>query len=225
MHGQIFSKDYISLMKKIWMLGLLAIGCISLVAIVVASFQKLGGSNAPRLMAVTQDAFGGPFSLTGHTGKTITEKTYAGQYKLMYFGFTFCPAICPTELSKMTAALNVLGEDAKKIQPIFVTVDPERDTVQKMKSYVELFHPSLVGLTGTPDQISSMLKSYKIFAAKVDDPNLTEYTMDHSSFIYLMAPDGRLLHIFKIGDNADVMATTIRAWLEKENENNAKIPM
>lgn len=198
----------------------MAIGCICVIAIVVASFQKPGGPTAPRLMAVTQDAFGGPFSLMDHHGNSVTEKTYAGQYKLMYFGFTFCPAICPTELSKITASLNALGEDAKRIQPIFVTVDPERDTVQKMKSYVELFHPSLVGLTGTQDQISSMLKSYKIFAAKVDDPNLTEYTMDHSSFIYLIAPDGRLLHIFKIGDTADAMTTTIRAWLEKDSKNN-----
>lgn len=178
--------------------------------------EKSSPDNAPHgLLAVTDDVFGGPFTLTDHNGKTVTEKNYGGTYKLIYFGFTFCPAICPTELAKITSALNTLGEDSKKIQPLFITVDPERDTVEKMKSYVGLFHPSLVGLTGTPEQIKATTKAYKIYAAKVQDPSLSEYTMDHSSFVYLIAPDGRLLYIFKSSDDAQTMASITRQWISQ----------
>lgn len=112
----------------------------------------------------------------------------------------------------MTTALTDLGEAGADILPMFITVDPERDTVEKMKNYVSLFHPSFVGLTGTPEQIAKTLKAYKIYAAKRQDETMTEYTMDHSSFIYFIAPDGRLLHIFKMQDDASVMTQTIAAW-------------
>ncbi len=166
------------------------------------------------LMAVTDDAFGGPFRLSDHTGKTVTEKDFTGKYRLIYFGFTYCPAICPTELAKITGALNSLGDKGKDIQPIFITVDPERDTVEAMGKYVTLFHPSLVGLTGTPEEITKTLKSYKIYAAKVQDETMNDYTMDHSSFIYFMGPDDRLLHIFKMEDTAVDMTNLIAQWLE-----------
>lgn len=168
------------------------------------------------LIAVTPEAFGGPFTLTDHNGKTVTEKDFTGKYRLIYFGFTFCPAICPTELSKITAALKTMGPDADKILPIFVTVDPARDTPDKMKSYVSLFHPKLVGLTGTPGQIKAMLKEYKIYAARRQDPQMSEYTMDHSSFIYFMAPDDRLLRIFKVDDSADDIARSAQQWMAQE---------
>lgn len=168
------------------------------------------------LIAVTSDSFGGPFTLVDQNGKTVTDKDYAGRYRLIYFGFTYCPAICPTELQKITAALTLLGDKGKKIQPLFITVDPERDTPEKMKGYVTLFHPSLIGLSGTRAQIDQVLKSYKIYAAKAQDPGMTEYTMDHSSLIYFMAPDGRLLRIFKIDDTAQAMADTIAQWLDQE---------
>ena len=167
------------------------------------------------LMAVSQDAFGGPFTLSDHNNVTVTEKDFTGKYRLIYFGFTYCPAICPTELSKITSVLNTLGDKGKAIQPVFVTVDPERDTPEKMKNYVSLFHPSLIGLTGTPEQVKSMLKTYKIYAAKVQDETMSDYTMDHSSFIYFMDPDDRLLHIFKISDKADDMTAIISEWLDQ----------
>lgn len=169
------------------------------------------------LIAVTGDAFGGPFTLTDHNGKTVTDKDFTGKYRLIYFGFTFCPAICPTELSKITAALKAMGPEGEKILPVFVTVDPERDTAEKMKSYVSLFHPRLVGLTGTPEQIKAMLKEYKIYANKVQDPQMSEYTMDHSSFIYFMAPDDRLLRIFKVDDTADDIAQIAAQWMAQDN--------
>ena len=150
---------------------------------------------------------GGPFSLTDHTGKEVTEKDYDGQYKLIYFGFTYCPAICPTELQKISRVMSGLEknhpEAAKKFQPLFITIDPERDRVPVMREYVSLFHPKLVGLTGTQPQIDFVAKAYRIFATKVQDENMSEYTMDHSTFIYLMGPDNRLLGLYRMKDTPD----------------------
>ncbi len=178
------------------------------------SAQKDGPDGA--LVAVTDDAFGGPFTLLDQHGKQVTEKDFTGRYRLIYFGFTYCPAICPTELSKMTAAMNKLGDKGKDVLPIFITIDPERDTPEKLKNYITLFHPSLVGLTGTTEQIKTVLKEYKIYAAKRQDPTMNEYTMDHSSFIYFIAPDDRLLHIFKMQDDANAMADVMKKWLERQ---------
>lgn len=168
------------------------------------------------LIPVTDDAFAGPFTLQATTGETITEKSWSDKYKLIYFGFTYCPAICPTELQKITLALKTLGDRAAIIQPLFATVDPERDTLPKMKEYVEMFHPSLIGLTGTQEQVSHALKTFKIYAAKADSEGLSDYMMDHSSFIYFIAPDGRLLQIFKSDDTADSISSAINQWLDQE---------
>lgn len=159
--------------------------------------------------------FGGPFTLTNQNGKTVTEEIFKNQYRLIYFGFTYCPAICPTELQKMTATLNALGPVGEKILPVFITVDPERDTVQTMKQYIEAFHPNFVGLTGTIAQIDQAKKSYKIYAAKVQDDTMSDYTMDHSSYIYFLDPDNNLIRIFKIDDTAEAMVTTIRQYITK----------
>lgn len=201
-------------------LGILFLSIVAgfAIALAAAYIQKNGfpKSSGDTLIAVTDDAFGGPFTLVDQDGKQVTEKDYTGRYRLIYFGFTYCPAICPTELSKITAALNKLGGKSKDILPMFITIDPERDTAEKIKNYIKLFHPSLVGLTGTTEQIKTVLKNYKIYAAKRQDPSMSEYTMDHSSFIYLIAPDDRLLHIFKMQDDADAMADVMGRWLDRK---------
>ncbi|MEM8833130.1 MAG: SCO family protein [Pseudomonadota bacterium] len=153
--------------------------------------------------SIVSENFGGPFTLTTHTGARVTEKNYEGQWRMIYFGFTYCPAICPTELQKMTLVLNELGEKGETITPIFISVDPERDTVEVMKDYLSLFHPRFIGLTGTVQEIEKAKKGYKIYAAKVQDETMSDYTVDHSSFIYLMDPDNNLRRIFKIQDSAE----------------------
>lgn len=158
--------------------------------------------------------FGGPFTLTDHTGKAVTDQDYEGQYRLIYFGFTYCPAICPTELQRINNVLKDLGEDGQKIQPLFITIDPERDTVEVMKNYVELFHPRLIGLTGTQAQIDQVKKAYKIYAAKVQDETMSDYTMDHSSFIYFLDPDDTLIRIFKMDDSVKYMVDTVQNFLK-----------
>jgi len=152
---------------------------------------------------------GGAFSLTDHNGQAVTEKTYDGQYKLIYFGFTYCPAICPTELQKISRVMNALEKNhpaaAKTVQPLFITIDPERDTVDVMKEYVSLFHKNMIGLTGSVPQIDFVKKAYRIFATKVEDENMSDYTVDHSSFIYLMGSDNTLISMYRVSDTPDEM--------------------
>lgn len=173
--------------------------------------EKIGGKLQP-----VGGSVGGAYELIDQDGKTVTDKDFAETYKLIYFGFTYCPAICPTELSKMTDALDKMGTAARAIQPIFITIDPERDTAAVMKQYVGHFDERLIGMTGTPEQVKAAASAYKVYYARVDDPAATEYTMDHSSYIYFMSPDDTLLHIFRIEDSAGDMASIMQRWLEQD---------
>jgi len=162
------------------------------------SGMKKSQSEQPPDQGLAGIKLGGPFSLIDHNGKAIDQTILEGNYNLIYFGFTFCPAICPTELQKIRLVMDQLGPAAEKIQPIFITVDPERDTVSVMKNYVAMFHPRLIGLTGTQEAIDATLKHWRVYARKVDDPSLSDYTVDHSSYIYFTAPDGTVLGMFTI---------------------------
>ena len=174
-----------------------------------ARITKKGGQKSETAIPMAGLNIGGPFNLTDHNGNQVTEKTYAGDYKLMYFGFTYCPAICPTELQKMSRVMNALEKNvpelASIVQPLFVTVDPERDEVSVMKQYVSLFHKKLIGLTGTQPQIDFVKQRYRIFATKVEDETNQDYTVDHSSFIYLMSPENDLISMYRTSDTADYM--------------------
>lgn len=158
------------------------------------------------------ETIGGDFSLVDHNDKAVTQADYAGSYKLVFFGFTYCPAVCPTELQKMTKVMDALApEQAEKIQPLFITVDPERDTVEAMKSYVAQYHPKLVGLTGTPEQISAVMGSYRVYASKVENEHMDGYMMNHSAYMYLMSPDNKLVEIYPDKDVAEAIAADIAA--------------
>ena len=150
---------------------------------------------------------GGPFALVDHTGKTVTDKDFRGRYMLVYFGFTNCPDICPSGLQVMAAALDKVGAKADQVTPIFITVDPERDTPEQLASYVSSFHPRLVGLTGSPEQVTAALKAYRVYAKKVEDPKSTAgFTFDHTSIIYLMDRDGDYLANFTHASSVDRIA-------------------
>lgn len=160
-------------------------------------------------------AIGGPFALTDQTGKRVTEKDFTGKYMLIYFGFTFCPDVCPTELQVMSGALDELGADATKVQPIFVTVDPDRDTPEVLARYVKQFNPRLVGLTGSAQDIAAIAKEYRVYYEKVkDDSSSDDYSMDHSSIIYLMGPDGGFLTFFPPGTSPEKMAEKIKSLIQ-----------
>ncbi|MGQ0527870.1 MAG: SCO family protein [Alphaproteobacteria bacterium] len=154
---------------------------------------------------------GGPFTLIDQDGKTVTEKSYPGQYKLVFFGFTYCPFICPTELGRMAKVMDMLGADADKIQPVFISTDPGRDTPPVMKEYVTKFHPKLVGLTGTPTQIEAAKQNYRVFAKKVEGAAEGDYSLDHSTFTYLMGLSGEFLSVYRSEDTADYIAQDIRS--------------
>lgn len=159
---------------------------------------------------------GGPFEMINQDGETVTQDNYADQYKLVFFGFSFCPAVCPTELQKVAVLMNQLDEEtAAKITPIFVSVDPERDTPDVMKKYVEQFHPKLVGLTGSQEQVDSIKQSYRVYSSKVENEMMEGYMVDHSSFLYFMSPDDNLIALYPSKDTADQIATDVKAKISE----------
>ena len=148
-----------------------------------------GGTHRPQGSGTA--LVGGPFTLVNQDGRQVTEKDFLGKYMLVFFGYTYCPDVCPTELQVMTAALDQMGPEADRIQPVFVSIDPARDTPQVLKPYVANFGPRLVGLTGTDAQIAGIAKAYRVYYAKAGgSTSSSDYLMDHSSIIYLMGPDG-----------------------------------
>ena len=151
---------------------------------------------------------GGPFSLTDHNGQAVTDQTYAGQYLLVFFGYTFCPDVCPTTLTTLSNTMDILGEAAARVTPIFISVDTERDTPEQLKEYVSYFHPRIVALTGTDEQIKAVAKAYRVFYAKArenkEDPG--DYLVDHSSITYLMGPDGAFIEHFSHGTEPEKIA-------------------
>ena len=155
---------------------------------------------------------GGSFELVDHNGKTVTQDDFKDTYKLIFFGFTFCPAVCPTELQKVAVILDELGEEtAAKITPILVSVDPERDTPEVMKDYVAQYHPRLIGLTGSQEQIDSAKDAFKVYAAKVENDLMEGYMMDHSAFLYLTDKDNKMIKLYPSKDSAQDIAEDIKA--------------
>ena len=156
---------------------------------------------------------GGPFQLTDHTGQSVTEADYDGVHKIVYFGYTTCPDVCPTGLSLISEALEEIGPGAKSVKPLFITIDPERDTVTVMAGYHQHFHPSFSNLTGTPEQIAAVAKAYRVFYKKTVTEGSDYYLMDHSVITYLMAPGGGFLAHFGPETTPKQLADAIRALL------------
>lgn len=157
--------------------------------------------------AAAQTLIGGPFELTNGEGKTITEKDFAGKYMLIFFGFTHCPDFCPTTLLTVQNALTALGSRGDQVVPVFITVDPERDTPKVMGDYVKHFGTRMVGLSGTPEQIRHVADVYKVYYSKIENPEEPQdYMMDHSGFLYLMDDKGHYV--------AHYAATTPEAQLK-----------
>lgn len=161
-------------------------------------------------------SIGGPFTLVNGDGKQVTDRDFLGRYMLIYFGYTFCPDVCPTTLGKMAAALDRLGERGNRVQPLFITIDPKRDTPSVIRPYTTALSPRLVGLTGTTEEIARVEKEYRVYAAEHrtgDGPN--DYTLDHSGIVYLMGPDGRFVAVIRPDDDANAMAAEIAKNLQQ----------
>ena len=148
------------------------------------------------------------------SGRVVTDRDLRGRWSLLYFGYTSCPDVCPTELQTMAEALDALGPDlAGRVQPVFVTVDPERDTPERLADYVKLFHPRLMGLTGTPAQVVQAARAFRVYYAKARSGDGDAYLMDHSSFVYLLDPEGAVRALFRPGTTADDLAAALRRRL------------
>lgn len=158
---------------------------------------------------------GGPFELTNQDGKRVTNQDFLGKFMLVFFGYTYCPDVCPTELQVMSAALDKMGADADRIQPIFISIDPGRDTPEVMKQYVENFNPRLIGLTGSPEDIARVAAAYRVYYSKQKPKDGSDYLMDHSSIIYFMGPDGKFIRHFSYVTDVDKLVDQIRQALNK----------
>src|SRR5260221_10786269 len=155
---------------------------------------------------------GGSFTLGAADGRTVTDQTYRGKWLLIYFGYTFCPDACPTALNNMSEALDNLGADASNVQPLFITVDPKRDTPQAMADYLKSFDPRIVGLTGSQAQTDSVAKAYRVYVApqKADGD---DYLVDHNAYIYVMNPQGKFVNVIGGDVAGDKMADRLRKMM------------
>lgn len=193
-----------------------------LIIVTIALFGAIAtwnGYNLLRPQATTRTSgtalVGGPFNLVRQDGIRITEKDLQGHYSLIFFGYTYCPDVCPAGLQVMSAALEKLGGRADNIQPVFITIDPERDTAEVLASYVENFHPRLIGLTGSAEDVARAAKAYRVYYAKAKGEEAGEdYLMDHSSIIYLMGPKGEFVKHFTYTSDADALAKAIGTAIE-----------
>lgn len=153
---------------------------------------------------------GGPFSLIDGDGKPVTDQTWRGKYMLVYFGYTYCPDVCPTTLTNVAAAMDKLGPKANEIQPLFITVDPARDTPAAVKQFAAAFSPRIIGLTGSAAQIATAAKEYRVYYAKhVTGPGPNDYSMDHSSVLYLMGPDGKFIAPLRADEDGPEIAAAL----------------
>ena len=181
-------------------------GAAALAAIAIVLWPR-GGE-----VAISPSAVGGPFSLTDQNGRRVTEADFKGKPVLVFFGFTNCPDVCPTALFEMSEVLRRLGPDAEKVNAIFISVDPERDTPEKLKDYLQSFHDRISALTGSQAEIDAVTKAYKAYAKRVPLEG-GNYTMDHSAIVYLMDKNGRFVAPFNLKRPADEAAADLRRYL------------
>jgi protein SCO1/2 len=210
--------------RPVWLFPAIAFAAaLALGGVLASAVISRGGSDAAvsaggvRVSGEAQ--IGGPFELVNQDGETVTDETYRGKAMLIYFGFTYCPDVCPMSLQIMDAALGQLSaEERARIQPLLISVDPERDTPQSLKAYVEsdAFPEGLQGLTGTPEQVRAAAQAYRVYYARVEDDGVSsEYTVDHSSLIFLMDQNGAFADVFPHGTAPAQIASRLQQFLEE----------
>lgn len=192
--------------------GLLVIASLLCCGLAAAAEQPSAAQMMDDLM-YGRGPIGGPFTLTDQTGKQRSDTDFRGKLMIVYFGYTYCPDVCPTDLMAITQALDALGPAAEGVQPVFITIDPERDT-KLLTDYVAAFHRSLVGLTGSPDEIRKVANSYKAFYVKVQDERSDErsadYSIDHAGVVYLMGRNGEYLGFMPPQTSPDRLTEVLR---------------
>jgi cytochrome oxidase Cu insertion factor (SCO1/SenC/PrrC family) len=191
---------------------LLSLGSLSTPPIVRADSDRSGAELMDAVMW-NREPIGGPFALIDQNGTRRTDADFRGKLMLVYFGFTYCPDVCPTDLQQMALAVDRLGEAGDMVQPVFITVDPKRDTPEHLREYMPLFHPRFVGLTGEADAIRQAAHAYRVYFKKIELEDRSDYTVDHSAFIYLMGRRGEYLGFFPPGTSAERLAEIMQPLL------------
>lgn len=199
-----------AIVKRIIIASFVAISTLAILALYLPMFRP-----APNDTTVEGSAaIGGPFTLQSHTGAEVTEQVLLGHYSLVYFGFTFCPDICPMTLQIVADAIELLpGQKSDLVQPLFITLDPERDTAEIMSSYVSNFHPRMIGLTGSTEQVKQAADAYRVFYRNTPIGDEGDYTVDHSGFLYLMNRSGRYIDHFRKDVTVEQLTSRLRELL------------
>lgn len=193
---------------RLWLL----FAAVILVLIGISAYFWFTAQQTNQLTEDPTVPIGGPFEMVDHTGQAVTAEDFKGKPSLYFFGFTFCPDICPTHLADASDVLDSIGASADDMNFVFVTVDPERDTPEIMSGYVGAFHPDLIGLTGSIEQVAHMTKTFRIFHRRVELPGTDgDYTMDHSAFSYLMGPNGHYITHFGGDYGPEKMANILKS--------------
>ena len=184
----------------------------------VAALASLAAACGPKKTAQSAaiPGIGGPFSLVDQDGKPVTEAVLKGKWTAIYFGFTYCPDVCPTSLQALKEGLDKLGAKGKSVQTILISVDPERDTPAVMKAYMGAFDPAFVALIPTPEQLAALAKDYKVYYKKVDGKTPTSYSMDHSAASFVYDTEGRLRLYARYGAGVPAMVSDLRALLKSD---------
>lgn len=172
------------------------------------------GYTSPALVDAAGGDVGGAFTLIDHTGRTVTDAEVIDGPALVYFGYTFCPDVCPVDVQIMAETVDMLAADGVSVKPVFITVDPARDTVEALADYAGAMHPDMIALTGSDEQIKTAAAAYKVYYAKVDSEGSgDDYLMNHTAFMYLMSPDQGLLGLFRRGFGPEQFAKDVKALL------------
>ncbi len=172
-------------------------------------FAECGGG-----MATGGATIGGPFTLVSETGETVTDADVITRPTLMYFGYTFCPDVCPVDVAVMAQAATILEEEGAPVNTAFVTIDPARDTPEVVAGFTELMHPDMIGLTGSDEQVAAAAKAYKVYYQKAEGDDPEYYLMDHSAFIYLMAPGEGFLQVYRRGEAPEAIARNVSCFVD-----------
>lgn len=160
---------------------------------------------------------GGAFTLVGGDGETVTDQDFAGEWRLVYFGYTYCPDICPTDAQRMAAAYSQVAEEAPaladRLQPIFISIDPERDTPEIAQEFAGAFHPDMIGLSGSEEQVAAAADAFRAYRAKGEPRDDGFYLMDHSAYIYLLDADGNPINFYDHGQSPAEIAADVEKWM------------
>jgi cytochrome oxidase Cu insertion factor (SCO1/SenC/PrrC family) len=185
---------------------------LGVVVLAIGGYHAIRHNPPPSFMA------GGPFTLTASDGRRISDSDFRGKWELIYFGYTYCPDVCPLTLSNLSDAMAALGPKAALVQPIFITVDPERDTPQVLAAFAGGFDPRIVALTGTPEEIAAVERTFDVYAAKApNDKEPSAYLMNHTSLLYLIDPEGHPTAILPASDEGPKLAAALAPYLARKS--------